>query len=451
MAVTHWWQGLQPDATSGVVVCRSNATATVTVTVNGQDFTGAADTSVRDGIVKITVTGLSQTRVPYYIDGAYAGTIRGKKTTGPWWVALGSCWVGNRADPLAARLAADYDLDAFIAMGDFPYCNEGYTAMGEAAVNVTSSIANATAIGNYYAHHRQIRAKPGITDLIHSTPLIYFPDDHEYFVDNFAPGLTWWQTAPAESQPGATGTDYTNAFAAADGAILAYATGNPTNSDAGIDSNATYTRFTIGPCEFFTSACCTYRSAPNINPDSSSKTMLGANQKAWLKTYLPASASTFKAWISGKQFWQGPGGNVDTWAYYNATYAGYQTELLEILYAARNVTGMFAIAGDQHRWSDQRAAAGELGTGYPAISCLVACPSGVDNNATGTTGYATYIKSRDNGALATPAAANENVYALLKLDSTRVTRYLLNSIRGLMPMGYIAAGSNVVQYERPRF
>lgn len=448
MAVTDWWLG-ENGSDWATVICRSNATATVTVTCNGRDFTGSADTSVNDGIVEITVTGLTDTRVAYSVDGVAGGTLRAKKSRGPYWVASGSCWSKVRPDMLAYALLRDYDLDAYFALGDFPYCNTGSTALGETTVNVTSSIANATNASNYLAHHRQQRRVPGIKELMRSVPFVYMADDHEYMVDNARRDLDWWQNNPdaAESQPTATAQNLTDAWAAARAAIEAYATGNPVNTDAGIDSDALYTRFTVGPAEFFLLDCINYGTRPDA-ADDASKTMLGASQKAWLIAAILASTATFKVIVSPKQFWRG-GTNTDAWHAHDIN-PGYQTELKEILYAIRSVTGVMAVAGDQHRYSDQFVAAGDLGAGYPAMSCFVGCPTTVDPNPTSYVGYDSQIVMRDNGRNSVPTSREDFAVALLKISDTTVERYLLTTLRGLMPLGYIEAGSNDVQYARPK-
>lgn len=447
MPVTDWWLGANGNGWA-TVVCRSDSNDQITVACNGASFTGTPDTAVNDGVVSITVAGVGSERVAYSVDGEAGGTLRGARQSGPWTIASGSCWATVVPDVLAFQLLNDYDLDAYFALGDFPYCNSATTMHGETTVNVTTSIATATNPANYLAHHRQIRKVQGIKELKRSVPFYYMADDHEYPFDNARNDLTWWQTCPNESKPTATQTDLDNAWAACRGAITAYATGLPVNGDAGIDSDALYTRGTVGPVEWFLLDCLGYGSVPTA-ADNASKTMLGAAQKAWLIDRVTNSTATFKMIVSPKQFWRG-GGNTDAW-HAQGVNLGYQTELKEILYALRNVTGVFAIAGDQHRFTDQQVAADEIGPGYPAMSCLVGCPTSVAQNADTYAGYDSQIKFRDNGALSAAPAMRENVVALLSIEAGRVYRRLLSTQRGLISRGYIDAGSNVVQYPQTRF
>lgn len=450
MTVTQWWLG-EPTETTATLSCRSNATAAVTVGCNGQLYTAAADTSVNDGVVHITVTGLlPDRRYPYTIDGVEAGTLRTKKTSGEVWISSGSCWSSDRADILGHRLLKDFDIDLFIALGDFPYANTQKNSFGENCVDVESSVAAGKVFANYTAHHRQVRNMPGVRELMQSVPFMYMPDDHEYPFNNAAKtDLTNYQSVVgAES---ATQDDLDEAWAVSKSAIDAYTLGCWTvgfNSDAAtVDTDAIYGSYRIGHVEVFLIDCINYRDPPS-DVDSESKTMIGAAQKARLINAVTNSTATFKLIASGKGFWQGVG-NDDSWGPDGAGL-GYQIEREEILYALRNVTGLLSVAGDQHGWSDQQIAVGELGEGYPAFSCLVGCPTGVGLFPTMPEGYTTAIKQKVNGYPSATMGRDDNVVTVLRFTADRVYRYLLSTNTGLISCGHIDAGSNQVQYQRTR-
>lgn len=449
MAVTDWWLG-ENGSGWATVVCRANSNDVVTVGCNGQSFTATPDTTVKDGIVNITVTGVGEARVAYTVDGVDGGTLRGLRTTGELTIASGSCWYTGCPDHLAEKLLRDYDLDMLVILGDFPYANSSWTMYGETTVGTKLSIANAKNAANYLAHHRQVRQIPGIKELKRNVPTVYMADDHEYVMDNACNDLTWWQTCPAESQPLATQEDLTVAWAAARAAITAYTTGNPVNTDAGIDADALYTRKRVSDAlEWFLCDCIHYRSAITA-ADDASKTMLGANQKAWLIDSINNSTAALKMVFMPKQLFKG-GGNDDCW-FAESVNPGYQTELKEILYAIKDATGVFFVAGDQHRFNDQQIPADFYGAGYPAISCLVGCPTTVPQNTTSVAGYPDGVVYRDNGPNTEPGRSGlENVYAILKVNAGMVDRYLLSTERGLIPRGYIEAGSNAVTYPQARF
>lgn len=445
MTVNRWWLGENTETTA-VVVCRSNSTATVTVGCAGQTFTGLADTSVKDGIVSITVTGLSPgVSYPYTIDGSAAGTLKSKKSTGDVWIATGSCWHGDRPDSIAMLLRQEYDIDLYIALGDFPYCNTTYSRDGETGTNVESSVAAGKSVSNYYTHHRIFRGIPGIKELMAETPFLYMPDDHEYPFDNACPTYLAHYQATVTGAGTATQADLDAAWAASRTASEAYATGFTRAATA--DSGALYGTYSLPNVDVFLIDCCNYRSPFNATDDAA-KTMLGTTQKTWLLSAVQASTKPFKMIASGKQFFRG-GANADTFVAAGAN-PGYLTERNEILYGLRNVTGLFIAAGDQHLWSDQWVAANDIGAGYPAISCLVGCPTTVDLNTSGVAGYDTGVRKKINGYAQATSVPRDSVCGLFRITGTRVERYLLSMRSGRISCGYIEAGSNTVKYDRPR-
>lgn len=452
MSVDLWWLGADYGDDYATVVVRCTADEMVTVGCHGQEFTGNSVSAINDGVVKIAVTGLSAgQKYNYTVNGVAGGTLRTKRQSGPWWVASGSCWNNLKGCVLSRRLLADYDIDLFIALGDLPYTNTSSPEFGESTTDVTSSLANNQNQALYMAHHRQSRKINGLQELIRSTPFLYMPDDHEYPFDNGCPPDSDGGASHLLWRAGVTGAgagtyaEFQAAWAASLAAIDAYSTGNPENTDAGIDGDAKYTRFTLGPVEVFLLDCCRYRTAYNA-ADGAGKTMLGAAQETWAKNKVPVSVSTWKMIVNGKQFFTG-GGNTDTWSF----SPGYTTERNELLWEWRNTVGLFCVAGDQHLYSDQWIAADDLGAGYPAYSCLVGCPTSVPLNTNGVTGYYAGVRKKVNGYASATTAQQDNVMALFRITETRVDRYLMSLRRGLIPCGYIEAGSNQVKYPQQRF
>lgn len=447
MSVTHWWLG-ENSTTSAKVVCRSNATGTVTVGCNGAEFTGSANTGVNDGVVVVTVSGLSAgNSYAYTIDGADGGTVKTQPQSGEIWIASGSCWAKTREDVLAFKLLADYDIALYLAMGDFPYCNVASALWGESTTDVTTSMANSKDEALYLAHHRQVRGIPGIKDLMRAIPFRYMADDHEYPMDNAAPSyLSQYQT-DVTGAGSATQDDLDEAWAAARPAVEAYAQGFTFASTG--DADAIYGAFSLPNVDVFVTDCINYRSNPP-DTDDASKTMLGEEQFDWLVAAVTASTKPFKLIASGKQFFRG-GANADTWPAQSPNL-GYITERNALLLALKDVTGLMSVAGDQHVWSDQWIAAEALGATYPAFSCLVGCPTNVELNTSNNAGYDTGVRTRAGGASAvTPNIYMDRVVALFRFSETRVYRYLLSTHFGLMPMGYIDAGSNQVTYAQQKY
>lgn len=447
MSVTHWWLG-EATSTSATVVCRSNATASVSVTVGGQTFTGAADTSVKDGIVAVSCTGLAPgTRYNYQIDGVAGGTLKTQDAAPTEaLIVSGSCWAKAREDVLGYKVL-EMKPDLMLALGDWPYCNTTSTLWGESTVKVTDSVANGQDVDIYYAHHRQQRAVPGSKDLIREVPLLYMADDHEWPFDNARKlDLTGYR-ADVVGAGAATQGDLDIAWAASAAASEAYSTGFTfgfTSDVTPADSDAVYASYKIGELiEVFLIDCIKYADTVQT-ADTASKTMLGAAQKARLIDAVTQSTATWKLIASGKQFFKG-GPNTDTWNA-NGINTGYETEKAEIIAALADVTGLLVVAGDQHLPTDQWVSADALGAGMPAISCLVGCPSGVDFNATEIATYETGVRTK----FGHPTDARDNAVAVFRFTPTRAYRYLMTTRLGMISCGYINAGSNQVQYQRVR-
>lgn len=449
MAVTEWWLG-RNSQTSATVVCVSDVSGPVTVTCNGQAFVGNADTAVLSGGVVIEVTGLSAgSRYDYSVDGVTGGSLKTKPASGDVWIVSGSCWAQYESSLLAALHESEIDPDVVIFLGDFPYADTSEnTFEGITTVGSLKSVANSKDYTNYVKQHRKIRRFPGIKDVLRNYPTWYIPDDHEYVFDNAAPILALYQAGVVGATT-ATQTDFDEAWAACLAGNRFACMGNPVNTDSGIDADAEYFRDSFHNIEIFVTDACRYRSSPAA-VDDASKRMLGPAQEPWLCDSINNSTATFKLWASPKQFWAG-GANTDAYSYVSAGSPGYQTELARCLYAIKGQTGVLAVAGDQHLPSDQMVAADELGAGYPAISCLVGCPTGVLQNPTALAAFQFGVKWRgytlDGG---NRSSMSYNVAAVFRVTDSRIYRYLF-TLNGLIPRGYIDAGSNQVQYPQVRF
>lgn len=106
-----------------------------------------------------------------------------------------------------------------------------------------------------------------------------------------------------------------------------------------------YQRFAWGPLvDFFLLDTRQYRS-PSNSPEDADKTMLGAEQKAWLKDGLRESKAPLKVILSPSPF--NPRSGRDNWA----GYPGERRELDEFI-SANNVRRVFVISGDWHMAAD---------------------------------------------------------------------------------------------------
>ena len=100
-------------------------------------------------------------------------------------------------------------------------------------------------------------------------------------------------------------------------------------------------KYVYGGVDFFFLDGRYYRD-PADDPDIPGKTMLGAEQKAWLKDELRASRAPFKVLVSGGGFSKAER-NGDSWA----VYQHERNELFDFIRDNR-IEGVFGISGDSH-------------------------------------------------------------------------------------------------------
>jgi len=116
-----------------------------------------------------------------------------------------------------------------------------------------------------------------------------------------------------------------------------------------VDPAALYRQFSWSGIDFFILDTRRFRSRQTL-PDGPDKTMLGANQKRWLKERLKASRAPFKFIITSVPF---HGDGVDTWG----SYPSERNELTRFI-RAENITGIILLTGDHHLardWSNPKS------------------------------------------------------------------------------------------------
>lgn len=101
-----------------------------------------------------------------------------------------------------------------------------------------------------------------------------------------------------------------------------------------------WTRFSIGPAEFFL-LDVRYHRSPNGDADGPMKTMLGCEQLRWLQGALAGSEAAFKFPVSGSS-WNC--GGPEAW---NHTFTHEYDALLSHI-AAKRIEGVILLGGDQH-------------------------------------------------------------------------------------------------------
>ena len=209
---------------------------------------------------------------------------------------------------------AGQNLDAFLLLGD----------------NVYIDLPEHPGAFHDYAYYRR-QSRPEFRALVASTPIYAIWDDHDAAIDDIWMGP--YVDRPAWKQPMVE--------------LFRRNWNNPAYGSAA--RPGTWFRLAIGDVEFFMLDGRTYRT----NPFLENRSMLGAEQKAWLLDGLLNSTAAFKviaspvAWAEGAK-----PGSRDTWS-------GFSEEREEILgfIEGNDIRGVVLLSSDRHRseaWAIQR-------------------------------------------------------------------------------------------------
>lgn len=231
--------------------------------------------------------------------------------------------------PIRIAVIADYDpspafasglLDALIAarpelvisIGDFPYTDNGPPAQ---------------TVAQYRQRHVEMRGHPPLRALLEVSGLSAIYDDHEFRND--------WDAHWAAAEPAR--------YAAA---MQVWDEFFPQRAPAG---EIRYRRWRWGAhLECFLLDCRRFRSN-NDAPDDARKTMLGADQLAWLIDGATHSTATFKLVLTSVPLDFGRG---------NDHWASFTTERDAMFAALVGVPGLLFVSGDQHWFASHRHAHG---------------------------------------------------------------------------------------------
>jgi phosphodiesterase/alkaline phosphatase D-like protein len=262
------------------------------------------------GVVRMPVDGLDASTQYHYaveVDGEVDIVRTGQLRTfadGPQslTVAIGSCArVGSNGAVFDAIRGLDPDL--FVIDGDFHYAN------------ITDGDPNAFREVLDYTMERSAQSA-----LYRSTPVAYIWDDHDYGGDNAD------QTSPTRWASMAVYREYTPHYPLA-------------GDDAPI-----YQAFTIGRVRFLLTDTRSSRT-PRSAPDDENKTMLGAEQKAWLERELLIADDEYAltVWVNPTPWVGAASAGSDSWA-------GYSTERREIsdFIATHAIDRLVMLSGDAH-------------------------------------------------------------------------------------------------------
>jgi hypothetical protein len=263
-------------------------------------------------VVSFTVGGLSPDTTYHYAveaDGRLDLTRRGTFRTLPggpasFSFAFASCsrLGSNGAVYDTIREAAPL---FFLAIGDWHYAN-----------------IDTNDVALFRDAYQETLTRPAQAALYRSTSTGYVWDDHDYAGNN----------SDARSP-------------AREAARLAYRQYVPHYPlPAGGGDAAIYQSFTAGRVRFILTDTRSERT-PSSAPDGPEKSMLGAEQKQWLKAELLAAKARYPliVWINPDPWIDPAGAGKDTWG-------GYDTERREIadFIAENDISGLLMLSGDAH-------------------------------------------------------------------------------------------------------
>ena len=242
-----------------------------------------------DGVLDRSRTG----RLSTFADGAFSFT-----------VAFGSC-AKEGSNGRVFDTIRQSDPDLFISTGDFFYSD----------IDVNDP-------ARYWTAYGRTLSAPAQAELYRNVPVAYIWNDHDFGPNNSD------STSPGRES-----------------AQLVYRAAVPHYPlAAGDGAQPIYQAFTVGRVRFILTDLQSYRT-PSDQPDDVTKTMLGAEQKAWLKQELLVANGRFAAivWVSTDPWIVKAGSGAKGWG----SYATERREIADFI-AENQISGMMMLGGDAH-------------------------------------------------------------------------------------------------------
>jgi alkaline phosphatase D len=216
-------------------------------------------------------------------------------------VAFGSCArIARDADQRIFDVVAREAPDLFFWLGD----------------NVYADAESPTAIADEYRRQRNVARLRAVA---RSIPQLAIWDDHDFGYNN---------------------SDGTSPIKAESLEVFRRYWANPGYGLPGVPG--VFFEYRYGGVDFFF-LDGRYNRSPNTAPDGTSKTFLGAAQRAWLEQRLIASRAPFKLLVCGSGWSMADGPNGDTWSAFRT-----ERDALFDFIRDRGVGGVVLLSGDSH-------------------------------------------------------------------------------------------------------
>ncbi|THV26013.1 DUF5047 domain-containing protein [Glycomyces paridis] len=292
-----------------------DADAFATVAISGLDPETRYYWQVEDnGVLDTAATGQFPTAPPEGTLSTFTFGISSCGGSGPDYPGVGAVLAASRISnapiygTVADRAVAE-NWAFWSSLGDEFYYDLGSGSHG---------IVGGTSLANYKRGHDDVLLQPNRAKLMRSVPFLVQKDDHDGGSndhDGTLVGLRNFNTAIRSRRP------------------------NPAYGDAASDGG-TYYAHEYGGILFISSDTRTFRT-PNGATDDASKTMLGSDQKAWMRSVLESSTAYAFCWLMPSQW---IGAQADSWA----SYQTEQGELLGMLAETGWIDRMWMVQGDRH-------------------------------------------------------------------------------------------------------
>ena len=216
-------------------------------------------------------------------------------------IVFGSCpkWQDDRIQPIWTWVD-HYRPDILLWIGD----------------NIYGDTLDPDILREEYRRQREIAA---LQPILHNVSHLAIWDDHDFGLNNH---------------------DRTNPIK--DGAYEVFREYWPNPSYGLPDVKGIFFKYTWGRVDFFFLDGRWYRD-PDEAPDTTDKTMLGAEQFAWLKAELESSTAVFKVLVSGSGWSKAKGPGGDSWA----AFLHERDRLFDFI-RDQEITGIVMMSGDSH-------------------------------------------------------------------------------------------------------
>lgn len=426
--------------TTATVWVRSVTSGQLSIACEGVSYTGGnVDPSTADGCGVVTITGLSPGREYSYI--AYvsglkiaSGVVRTLPATGSTFsIGFSTCF-SYLHDSLPLHSVAEFDdLAGFAYLGDQIYTNEPVngttvTVNGETfrGVERDNPLDREISLANIYRHYRAYWKHAGMAKMLNKVPSWFIPDDHDHASGNDFDG-----TIASVNKTFAWATTQqhvTDMNSWCNEAIRAYCGGNPGGS-------TWYFSVRVNDdVELFFVDGIQYRD----NADGTGTTILGAEQKSWLKAGLANSTATWKPVLCGKMFY----GGADDFSKYPAERAEMEAFISAQTGWVRP-GGVVWLSGDIHYPQSFYNSSAPL-------ACICASPAGSGAAGTVSDGYITHQNYKCTGHKSIGATDKDIFFAcgyVRFYGASKMEVGLIDEFGNVRHKFHLLPGSNAVHYD----